>query len=61
MGEKESILKFSGVIVELKKNALFTVKLDQNGHLVNAHASGKLRKNRIRCLLNDKVEEYLNN
>ena len=52
---KEDTLEFSGKITELLKNAMFRVKLE-NGHTVTAHASGKLRKNRIRCLLGDKVK-----
>ena len=52
---KESTLEFTGEITELLKNAQFRVKLE-NGHTVLAHASGKLRKNRIRCLLGDKVK-----
>ena len=52
---KESTLEFSGEITELLKNAQFRVKLE-NGHTILAHASGKLRKNRIRCLLGDKVK-----
>tara|TARA_Y100001970_G_scaffold145289_1_gene178441 strand:- start:215 stop:430 length:216 start_codon:yes stop_codon:yes gene_type:complete len=52
---KEDTLEFSGEITELLKNAMFRVKLE-NGHTVTAHASGKLRKNRIRCLLGDKVK-----
>ena len=52
---KEDTLEFTGEITELLKNAQFRVKLG-NGHTVLAHASGKLRKNRIRCLLGDKVK-----
>ena len=52
---KESTLEFVGEITELLKNAQFRVKLE-NGHTILAHASGKLRKNRIRCLLGDKVK-----
>ena len=52
---KESTLEFDGEITELLKNAQFRVKLE-NGHTILAHASGKLRKNRIRCLLGDKVK-----
>ncbi len=52
---KEDTLEFSGEITELLKNAMFRVKLE-NGYTVTAHASGKLRKNRIRCLLGDKVK-----
>ena len=51
---KESTLEFSGEITELLKNAMFRVKLE-NGYTVTAHASGKLRKNRIRVLQGDNV------
>ena len=51
---KEEILTYEGIITELLPNATFRVKLD-NGHTVVAVASGKLRKNRIRCLANDRV------
>ncbi|WP_256997843.1 translation initiation factor IF-1 [Candidatus Pelagibacter communis] len=52
---KEETLEFSGEIIELMKNAQFRVRLENN-HVILAHASGKLRKNRIRCLLGDKVK-----
>ena len=54
MPKEENILTFSGVVKELLKNAMFRVTLE-NGHEVIAHASGKLRKNRIRVLQGDKV------
>ena len=54
MPKEENILTFSGVVTELLKNAMFRVTLE-NGHEVIAHASGKLRKNRIRVLQGDKV------
>ena len=54
MPKEENILAFSGVVTELLKNAMFRVTLE-NGHEVIAHASGKLRKNRIRVLQGDKV------
>ncbi|CCG07149.1 translation initiation factor IF-1 [Pararhodospirillum photometricum] len=51
---KEDVLEFSGVVVELLPNAMFRVKLD-NDHQVLAHTSGKMRKNRIRVLVGDRV------
>ena len=54
MPKEENILTFSGVVTELLKNAMFRVTLE-NGHEVIAHASGKLRKNRIRVLEGVKV------
>ena len=52
---KEESLEFTGVVLELLPNAMFKVKLD-NDHEVLAHTSGKLRKNRIRVLVGDKVD-----
>ena len=52
---KEETLEFTGVVLELLPNAMFKVKLDNN-HEVLAHTSGKLRKNRIRVLVGDKVD-----
>jgi len=51
---KEDLLEFEGSVTELLPNAMFRVKLD-NGHEVLAHTSGKMRKNRIRVLVGDKV------
>ena len=52
---KESILEYDGVVTELLKNAMFKIRLD-NGHEVTAVTAGKLRKNRIRILQNDRVQ-----
>ena len=52
---KEESLEFTGVVLELLPNAMFKVKLE-NDHEVLAHTSGKLRKNRIRVLVDDKVD-----
>ena len=52
---KESILEYDGVVTELLKNAMFKIRLD-NGHEVTAVTAGKLRKNRIRILQNDRVK-----
>ena len=52
---KQDLLEFKGQVVELMKNAMFRVKLE-NGHIITAHTAGKLRKNRIRVLVGDKVD-----
>ena len=52
--EKEKALELEGTVTETLPNAMFRVKLD-NGHLVLAHISGKMRKNYIRILKGDKV------
>lgn len=51
---KEELIEFEGVVLELLPNANFRVKLE-NDHIIIAHTSGKMRKNRIRILVGDKV------
>jgi translation initiation factor IF-1 len=51
---KEELLEFPGIVIELLPNATFRVKLE-NDHVVIAHTSGRMRKNRIRVLAGDKV------
>ncbi len=51
---KSDALEFSGTVVEPLPNAMFRVELE-NGHLVLAHISGKMRKHFIRILRGDKV------
>ena len=51
---KQEVLEFKGKVIDLLPNAMFRVKLD-NDHEVLAHTSGKMRKNRIRVLLGDRV------
>ncbi len=53
MPKKEAI-EVEGTIVEPLPNAMFRVEL-ANGHLVLAHASGKMRLHFIRILRGDKV------
>lgn len=52
---KEELIEFTGVITEVLPNAMFRVRLD-NGHEIIAHSAGKVRKNRIRILVGDKVQ-----
>jgi translation initiation factor IF-1 len=51
---KEDLIEFTGTIIELLPNATFRVQLE-NEHMVLAHTSGRMRKNRIRVLAGDKV------
>ncbi len=51
---KEDLIEFNGTIMELLPNATFKVQLE-NGHMVLAHTSGRMRKNRIRVLAGDLV------
>ena len=51
---KEELLEFEGTVTELLPNATFRVKLDNN-HEIIAHTAGKMRKNRIRSIVGDRV------
>jgi translation initiation factor IF-1 len=51
---KEEALQMEGVVAETLPNTMFRVELE-NGHIVMAHISGKMRKNYIRILKGDKV------
>ncbi len=51
---KEEPIEVEGVVVEPLPNAMFRVKLD-NGHVVLAHISGKMRMHYIRILAGDRV------
>ena len=51
---KEDLIEFNGVVMEVLSNAMFRVKLD-NDHIILAHTSGRMRKNRIRILAGDHV------
>ncbi|CAH7400381.1 translation initiation factor IF-1 [Vibrio chagasii] len=51
---KEDKIELQGTITETLPNAMFRVELE-NGHIITAHISGKMRKNYIRILTGDKV------
>jgi translation initiation factor IF-1 len=51
---KEEAIEVEGTVVEPLPNAMFRVELD-NGHVVLAHISGKMRKYYIRILPGDRV------
>ena len=52
---KQKAIEQAGVVTEALSNAMFRVKLD-NGHIVTAHISGKMRMYYIRLLPGDKVK-----
>ena len=54
MAEQKAIEQ-DGIVTEALSNAMFRVKLD-NGHIVTAHISGKMRMFYIRLLPGDKVK-----
>ena len=51
---KEDVIEVEGTVVEALPNAMFQVELE-NGHIVLAHVSGKMRMNFIRILPGDKA------
>jgi translation initiation factor IF-1 len=51
---KEDAIELEGIVVEPLPNAMFKVELE-NGHVVLAHISGKMRMHYIRILPGDKV------
>ena len=51
---KQDVIEVEGRVVESLPNAMFKVELE-NGHIVLAHVSGKIRMNFIRILPGDKV------
>ena len=52
---KEELIETEGKIIEALPNAMFKVQLE-NGHVVLAHVSGKMRMNFIRIIPGDKVK-----
>ncbi|HSP03932.1 MAG TPA: translation initiation factor IF-1, partial [Acidimicrobiales bacterium] len=58
MAKNNDMIVMEGVVNESLPNASFRVELD-NGHLVLAHISGKMRRHRIRVLPGDRVQVEL--
>ncbi len=52
---KEDVIDAEGEIVEVLGNSNFKVKI-MNDHIITAYISGKLRANKIRVLIGDKVK-----
>jgi len=51
---KEEALQMDGTVLETLPNTMFRVELE-NGHIVTAHISGRMRKHYIRIMTGDKV------
>ena len=51
---KEDQIEMEGTVIETLPNTMFRVELE-NGHIITAHISGKMRKHYIRILTGDKV------
>jgi translation initiation factor IF-1 len=55
MSTKEDLIEFEGTITELLPGGTFRIKLI-NEHMIIGHIAGKIRKNRIRILVGDRVK-----
>ena len=58
MASQKEEIKLGGTVVDALPNTQFRVELE-NGHIIIAHMSGKMRKNFIRLVPGDKVEVEL--
>ncbi|MDD7465359.1 MAG: translation initiation factor IF-1 [Actinomycetaceae bacterium] len=54
MAKKEGVIEVEGRVTEALPNAMFRVELE-NGHIVLAHISGKMRQHYIKILPEDRV------
>ncbi len=52
---KQSSIELDGIVIESLGNAMFRVRLE-NGHVITAHISGKMRLHYIKILPGDKVQ-----
>jgi translation initiation factor IF-1 len=56
---KEDLIPVEGVVIDKQPNAFFKVQLEGSEHVVLAQISGKVRRNRIRILMGDRVSVEL--
>ncbi|MBR2659403.1 translation initiation factor IF-1 [Candidatus Saccharibacteria bacterium] len=58
MASQKEVIELTGKVVEALRGTQFRVELE-NGHIIIAHMSGKMRKNYIRLVPGDKVKVEL--
>ncbi|MBR0430799.1 translation initiation factor IF-1 [Candidatus Saccharibacteria bacterium] len=58
MASQKEVIKLTGSVIEALPNTQFRVELE-NGHVIVAHMSGRMRKNYIRLVPGDRVEVEL--
>ena len=51
---KQDHIEMEGVVTDSLPNAMFKVELE-NGHIITAHISGRMRKHYIRIITGDRV------
>lgn len=52
---KEDVIEFEGVVAEILPGGQFRVQLDGQQHEILVYTAGKMRKNRIRTMVGDRV------
>lgn len=52
---KDGIIELDGTCLEILPNQMYKVELD-NGHILVAYTAGRMKKNKIRVLMGDKVK-----
>jgi len=52
---REDLVPAEGLVIDKQPNAFFKVQIENSEHVVLAQISGKMRKNRIRILMGDRV------
>ena len=52
---KEEEISFEGLVTDILPNNMYRVKIDKNEHTILAYMSGKMRQNKIKVLLGDRV------
>jgi translation initiation factor IF-1 len=53
---KEELIEAGGVVIDKQPNAFFQVQVNGSEHVVLAQISGRMRRNRIRILVGDRVD-----
>lgn len=53
---KEDLIEVAGLIIDKQPNAFFKVQVNNSEHIVLATISGRMRRNRIRILIGDRVD-----
>ncbi len=53
---KEELIEVAGIIIDKQRDACFKVQINNTEHIVMAQISGRMRRNRIRILMGDRVD-----
>ena len=53
---KEEMIEVAGTIIDKQRDACFKVQVSNSEHIIMAQISGRMRRNRIRILIGDRVD-----